>query len=256
MVTHMSAVRWHINRDGQVRECHADEGECPLGGEHYDDRMSAERAVEKMIGDERPSVLSLASGRIERIGRDIANTDYSLAWMGIVGTGAAVAGLLGGAVWNSMTTPASIDQPATVISAAATPSEYTTRTTIHITGKMPKTSAHANIKHTGYENEVELPDGGTVKFHSEEPLHEGSTDEIVYHVDGDDGHQYLTAVNGSKLERVEIPGDPSKGSQVVNGFKSSITSQKALSLAAVAGAARIAAVAVSDVSTHRKRRYA
>ena len=42
-------ARYHIGRDGQPHVCKAQEGQCPLGGEHYDDLKECERAAEKQF---------------------------------------------------------------------------------------------------------------------------------------------------------------------------------------------------------------
>lgn len=40
-------ARYHIGRDGQPHVCKAQEGQCPLGGEHYGDLKKCEKACEE-----------------------------------------------------------------------------------------------------------------------------------------------------------------------------------------------------------------
>lgn len=40
-------ARYHIGRDGQPHVCKAQEGQCPLGGEHYDDLKKCEKVCEE-----------------------------------------------------------------------------------------------------------------------------------------------------------------------------------------------------------------
>lgn len=40
-------ARFHVGRDGNPKECTAEAGKCPLGGEHYDSEEACEKAIEK-----------------------------------------------------------------------------------------------------------------------------------------------------------------------------------------------------------------
>lgn len=43
----MSSRRFHVGRDGNPKECTAEPGKCPLGGEHYDSMEKCYAAIEK-----------------------------------------------------------------------------------------------------------------------------------------------------------------------------------------------------------------
>lgn len=57
-------ARFHIGRDGNPRECTAEPGKCPLGGEHYDSMEKATEAAERQVASH--SAASSGSTRLTK----------------------------------------------------------------------------------------------------------------------------------------------------------------------------------------------
>lgn len=67
-------TRYHIGKDGNPHVCRAQEGDCPLGGEHYGSFRECERASEKSFQHTMGRITSRKKKK--EILRNLPNDDY------------------------------------------------------------------------------------------------------------------------------------------------------------------------------------